>query len=164
MPKLIDQADCLGLQLQLQTLFLVIQALKTLTELHVALSHAGQPHYLRQTYMYSMQNDLDSRISVMQAELQQWKAFLAQLHTCNPALLFLSVRQLHTCTQYLAAAQTAGTVSHDSYGCLAVQLLCSDCNLILVFVATCSSVIATQSKGQQPAISAQIYDAHFGSA
>lgn len=71
--------------------------------------------------MYPMQNDLNSRISVMQAELQQWKAFLAQLHTFNPALLFLSVRQLHTCTQYLAAAQTAGA-------CLVTVIwLCSFC-------------------------------------
>ena len=86
-----------------------MQALKTLTELHVALSRAGQPHYLQHTYMYSMQADIVGQISVMQAELRQWRTFLAQLQARHPALLFLSVRQLHACAQHLAAAQVAGT-------------------------------------------------------
>ena len=87
-----------------------MQALKTLTELHDALSRAGHPYYLPHTYMYSMQADLGGQTHVMQAELQQWRAFLAQLQAHNPALLFLSVRQLHTCAQHLATAQAAGTL------------------------------------------------------
>lgn len=84
------------------------QDLKTLTELHIALSQAGQPHYLQHTYMYLLQDDLAGQINVIQAGLQQWRGFLAQLHSCNPVLLFLSVRQLHECVRCLAAAQTAG--------------------------------------------------------
>ena len=89
----------------------LLQALKSLTELHAALNQSGHPSYLQQTYKYSLQAELGAQAATLQATLQTWRSFLLQLRTQTPALLFLSVRQLHTCLQRLADAQAAGELS-----------------------------------------------------